>query len=143
MTKLKRPAEQQDESLVLLRMIEQFNLIIVALLTLSSWYWGSWQLAQSVLIGGVLSSSSFFLLKRNVVQIVNALPPVGEKKQIAQQAKTQGFAWKFYARLTVFALLLATLGLNASINIIGLVIGLSTVMISVVIVVLTQGKRLF
>ncbi len=144
MTDLKNKAvPQHGNELVLLVLIERFNLFVVALLTLGGWYLVSWQLAQSVLIGGALSSCSFFLLKRNVLPIVDAFSLVGDPEQIAQQAKSQGFVRKFYARLAVFAVLLAILGVNVSINIIGLVIGLSTVMLSIIIVVLTRGRMIF
>ena len=137
-----KAAHQQGEELVLLSLIERFNLFVVALLTLGGWYFASWQLAQSVLIGGVLSSGSFFLLKRNAVRIVNAFSAVGTPEQIAEQAKPQGFAGKFYTRLALFGLLLGILGLSTSINIIGLVIGLSTVMLSITIVVLFRGRMI-
>jgi hypothetical protein len=130
---------QQGEEFVLLMMIERFNLVMTVLLTLGSWYLASWHLAQSVLIGGALSSGSFFLLKRNAVRIVNAFSAVGTPEQIAQQAKPQGFSGKFYTRLALFGMLLAILGINADINILGLVLGLSTVMLSIMIVVLVRG----
>ncbi|MCI5223174.1 MAG: ATP synthase subunit I [Candidatus Electrothrix sp. AR4] len=137
-----KAAQQHGEELVLLLLIERFNLFMVVLLTLGGWYFVSWHLAQSVLIGGALSCASFFLLKRNAVQIVNAFSAVGNPEQIAQQAKPQGFAGKFYARLALFTLLLGILGLTTSINIIGLVLGLSTVMLSIIIVTLTRGHMI-
>ena len=55
--------KQDDGGVIILRMVQQFNLVIIAVFTVGSWYIIDWKLAQSVLIGGILASISFFLLK--------------------------------------------------------------------------------
>jgi hypothetical protein len=52
------------------------------------------------------------------------------------------FFLKFYGRLAVLALVLYVLITRVSIDVIGLVIGLSTIMLSVIIVVLSKGSLL-
>jgi len=133
----KRPAESD---VVMLRMVQQFNLLLVVMFTLGSGYIIDWTLAQSVLIGGVMSSGSFFLLKRDIEQLIDRVALAGTQSKGVKKMEKMRFFLKFYARLCVLGLLLYVLTTKISINMIGLVIGLSTVMLSVVIIVLARGR---
>ncbi len=131
--------KQDDGGVVILRMVQQFNLVIIAVFTVGSWYIIDWNLAQSVLIGGVLASISFFLLKRDAEQLMDQVAAAGQVLSLKGLARSS-FILKFNGRLVVLGLLLYVLTTKININIIGLVIGLSTVMLSVIIVVLTRGR---
>ena len=134
--------KQADGGEVILLMVQQFNLVIIAVFTIGSWYIIDWNLAQSVLIGGVLASVSFFLLKRDAEQLIDQVAAAGQALSVKGLAKSS-FILKFNARLVVLGLLMYVLTTKININIIGLVIGLSTVMLSVIIVVLTRGRMVF
>ncbi len=134
---------QAEAGVELLRMIQQFNLLMVAVFTAGSWYIIDWTLAQSVLIGGLLASGSFYLLKRDIEQLIDRVASAGDQAKGVKKMEKVRFFLKFYARLTVLGLLLFVLTTKISINMIGLVIGLSTVMLSVVIVVLARGRMIF
>ena len=54
----------KNDELLLLHMVERFNLILLALLIAGSWYFMDWPFARSVLVGGALSGGSFFWMKR-------------------------------------------------------------------------------
>jgi hypothetical protein len=135
--------KQVDAGVALLRMIQLFNLIVVAVFTLGSWYIIDWTLARSVLIGGAMASGSFFLLKRDIEQLIERVASGGEQTKGIKKLEKARFFLKFYARLIVLGLLLFVLTTKISINMIGLVLGLSTVMLSVVIVVLARGRMIF
>jgi hypothetical protein len=96
-----------------------------------------------VLIGGVLASGSFFLLKRDIEQLIDRVASAGEQAGGVKKMEKVRFFLKFYARLFVLGLLLYVLTTKISINMIGLVIGLSTVMLSIVVVVLARGRMIF
>jgi hypothetical protein len=134
--------KQADGEVVILRMVQQFNLVIIAVFTVGSWYIIDWNLAKSVLIGGVLASVSFFLLKRDAEQLIDQVAAGSQVQGVKGLAKSS-FILKFNGRLIVLGLLLYVLTTKININIIGLVIGLSTVMLSVIIVVLTRGRMVF
>lgn len=125
-----KPEQRQDDDFSLLRTVEQFNIFFVVLLALAGWYLSGWHFAKSVLIGGTLSGGSFFVLKRTMIQIVN---------KIGTQRPAADFAIKFYLRLLVLVLALAALSMSVDIHVVGLVVGLSTVMVSVIVVALTRG----
>ena len=132
-----------DSGMTILRMVQQFNLIIIAVFTAGSWYIIDWNLAQSVLIGGVLASVSFFLLKRDAEQLIEQVAAAGQTVMTVKALGSSAFMVKFYARLVVLGLLLYMLTTKININMIGLVIGLSTVILSIIIVVLTRGRMVF
>lgn len=134
---------KSDASAGLLRMVQQFNILVVVIFTAGSWYIVNWNLAQSVLIGGILASGSFFLLKRDIEQLIDRVAGAGEQARGVRKMEKVRFLLKFYARLCVLGLLLFALTTKISVNYIGLVLGLSTVVLSVIIVVLARGRMIF
>jgi len=124
----------------LLHSIMQVSLLMLAVFTAGGWYLENWAFAQAVLIGGILASGSFYFLKRDVEQVIARVSVAGSSFRGVKNMEKVRFLVKFYARLIVFGLLLFVLTTKVHINIIGLVIGLSTVMLSVVVVVLSKGR---
>ncbi|WP_417910452.1 ATP synthase subunit I [Candidatus Electronema sp. PJ] len=125
-----KPEKRQENDYILLRRVEQCSLLLIVLFTLGGGYGFGSQFAFSALLGGALSISSFMLLKRTMMQLVN---------RIDTQKPAAGFAFKFYLRLFALAVVLALLGLNVQLHLLGLLAGLSTVIISVISVVLIKG----
>lgn len=144
MTDTRNNRKDQKNELILLQTVEWCNLILLVFLTGASWYWIDWPFARSVLIGGVLSIGNFFWMKRTAMrflQKVASQQDVNDVKQLKSKSFSSGFAVKFYARLFILALLLVLLNAQFSLNVIGLVVGLSTVMLSVMIVVLFHRDK--
>lgn len=73
-------------------------------------------------------------MKKTAMRFAHHAATQGDSAQINGRSFSTGFAVKFYARLFVLAFLLLLLSTQFSINAIGLVIGLSTVILSVIIV---------
>ncbi|WP_417914242.1 ATP synthase subunit I [Candidatus Electronema sp. JM] len=124
------PEQRQEDDYVLLHRVEQCSLLVILLLVLGGGYLSGSQFARSALLGGGLSLGSFLLLKRTMMQLVS---------RMGSQNPAAGFAVKFYLRLLVLAILLAVLGMSVQLHLLGLLAGLSTVMVSVISVVLAKG----
>lgn len=122
--------------------VQRFNWVLLAILTLGAWYLFSGVVAQSVLIGGLLANVSFFLLRRDIDQFMSNFSQAGMNWRAVKNLEKVRFFLKFYGRLAVLALVLYLLITRVSIDVIGLVIGLSTIMLSVIIVVLSKGSVL-
>ena len=133
----------QEDEFHLLHAVERCNLMLLALLTGGSWFLYGRPFAQSVLIGGALATGSFFWLKRTTMRFAHNAAVSAVDGQINSKSFSFGFAVKFVTRLFVLAFLLLLLSILFSIHAVGLVIGLSTVMLSVIIVVLLQGRIIF
>lgn len=124
------PEKRQEDDYALLRRVEQCSLLLAALLALGGGYVFGSQFALSALLGGAVSFGSFIALKRTMMQLVSR---IGTKNPAA------GFAFKFYLRLLALAVLLAAVGMSVQLHLLGLLAGLSTVMVSVISVVLIRG----
>lgn len=132
-----------DAGTDLLRYVQRFNWLLLAVLIGGCWYLFSWPLAQSVLIGGVLANASFFMLRRDINDFMKNFSQAGMNWQAVKKIEKVKFFLKFYGRLAVLAAILYVLITRVTIDVIGLVIGLSTIMFSVIVVVLSKGSMLF
>uniref|UniRef100_UPI004056DC9B ATP synthase subunit I n=1 Tax=Candidatus Electronema sp. TaxID=2698783 RepID=UPI004056DC9B len=124
------PEKRQEDDYALLRRVEQCSLLLTALLALGGGYVFGSQFALSALLGGAVSLGSFIALKRTMMQLIS---------RIGTQNPAAGFAFKFYLRLLALAVLLAAVGMSVQLHLLGLLAGLSTVMVSVISVVLIRG----
>ncbi len=97
----------------------------------------------SVLLGSLLVNGSFLLMKRDARQILDrvAASAPGEVRTV-QRLERVRFVFKFYARLIVLGLLLFVASTRMQLDMIGVAVGLSTVMLSVVLVVLAGGRKI-
>ncbi|WP_457573442.1 ATP synthase subunit I [Desulfolithobacter sp.] len=132
-----------EPGILLLRYIQVFSWLVLIVFVAGGWYLFSWPFARSVLIGGVLANGSFFLLKKDIEQLIHRVAMAGGDMRSVKRIEKIRFFLKFYARLILLGLLLFVLATKLSINMIGLVLGLSTIMLSVIIVVLSKGRMLY
>ena len=126
----------------LLKDVQQFNWLLLAILTAGAWYFFSWKIGQSVLIGGVLANASFFMLRQDIASFMANFSQAGMNWKAVKQLEKVKFFLKVYGRLIVLAVILYFLITRVSIDVIGLVVGLSTIMLSVIVVVLSKGSML-
>jgi len=127
----------------LLAHVQRFNWILLAILIAVCWYMFSWSLAQSVLVGGLLANASFFLLRRDIASFMDNFSQAGMNWQAVKKLEKIRFFVKFYGRLAVLAIILYLLITRVTIDVLGLVVGLSTIMFSVIVVVLSKGSMLY
>ena len=142
-TDIQDPVQMARESGdTLLKNVLQFNWFLLALLIAGSWYMYSWPMAQSVLVGGILVNVSFYMLRRDINQFMAAFSQAGLNWKAVKQLEKVKFFLKFYGRLAVLAIVLFLLISRVTVDVVGLVIGLSTIMFSVIVVVLSKGSTL-
>ena len=101
--------------------IEKLNWLLTGLMALSAWFVFSTLAAKSVLVGGLIANISFTLMKRDIVKAMKG----------ALSAVKVTFLLKYYALLTALALLLYFVIKHGQLAIGGLLVGLSSVAISV------------
>ncbi|WP_456387226.1 ATP synthase subunit I [Desulfolithobacter sp.] len=132
-----------EPGVLLLRYIQFFSWLVLLVFVAGGWYLFGWPFARSVLVGGVLANGSFFLLKKDIEQLIHRVAMAGGDMKAVKRIEKIRFFLKFYARLILLGLLLFVLATKLSINMIGLVLGLSTIMLSVIIVVLSKGRMIY
>ncbi|PIE59774.1 MAG: hypothetical protein CSA32_02360 [Desulfobulbus propionicus] len=132
-------AELEDRRLI--RRVVCFSCLLLVLLSAGSWLAVDKVFAISVLIGGILANSSFLLLKNDTEQILGKVAVAGGRSGTVSRVETVRFFIKFYARLIILGLLLLVLIARVEMDMIGLSLGLATIMISVIAMMLSRVKK--
>ena len=101
--------------------IEKLNWLLTGLMALAGLLFFGSLAAKSILVGGLIANISFTLMKRDIVKAM----------QGALGAVKATFLMKYYARLTALALLLYFVIKYGNLAIGGLLVGLSSVALSV------------
>jgi hypothetical protein len=121
-----------QEEFSLLR-VQVVNVLLLVAAPLAGGLAFSWAMAESILIGALLANLSFLLLKNDLSQVM----------QGPLQAVKARFFIKYYLRLTALAVLLFFLVRYGQVRVIGLLLGLSTVVTGIVVAALSQAKAIY
>lgn len=125
------------ESAAFLKNIRMLNWLLLGAMTFAGWLAFSPPVAKSIFVGGLIGNVSFELLKRDLVGILGGLTHENKK------AKKIGFFIKYFARLAALAVVLVFLARFRLVNLTGLLVGLSTVVLSICIAVAGGAKNFF
>ncbi|OQX14672.1 MAG: hypothetical protein BWK76_14300 [Desulfobulbaceae bacterium A2] len=132
-----------SRKLGLIQAVLRFSWMLLLVLVAGSWYLLSWETARSVAIGGLVANGSFLVLGRDIRQFLENFLEVGGASDRAKRLEKVKFFLKFYGRLLLMAAMLFALFQWLTIDVLGLLIGLSTVMLSVIAVVLSKPKLVY
>lgn len=122
-----------------LHRVEIANWIVAGLLTVIAAMAYPFIIAKSILIGGVLANISFLFMKKDLKNFLQGKLLLSGKEKLA---KLQ-FYIKYYGRLAALAAILYLLVRSETVHPIGLLVGLSTVTLSILITVTTIMKRVY
>ncbi len=131
--------EVKNPGLLIISLTFKFCVILSCILIVVGFFFKGTVFSLSIFAGSVVACGSFYLLKRDLERIIER---VASNEQ-AQNLEKIKFFLKFYGRLSVIALLLFVLVAKAELDIIGLMVGLSSMMISVIFVVLVKAKSIY
>lgn len=119
-----------EEKLSLKRMLA-LSWLYLAALVLGSWVISSWSFAWGVLVGGVISIASFLVSYREMQRFFRKLElQQGQPAEKGKKTKT-GLILKFWLRLFLIGLVLFFFIKFSSIDIFGLILGLTTVVFTI------------
>lgn len=116
-----------------LQKVQIHNWLLLGIMTLAGWLMYSTAAAQAIFIGGLLSCGSFELLKKDLTKLMN-----GPLKLVKGH-----FFIKYYARFSLLAVVLFCIIKYGSFNLGGLLVGLSTVVVSIGVTVAAESKKIF
>ncbi len=109
----------------------KLNWLMLLAMTAAGWLFFSPHFAKGLFIGGLIVNVSFSLLRKDLTKALSG--PLQSAKVL--------LLFKYSIRLTVLALILFFLIRYRSVHIIGLLVGLSTVVISIGITVAEAAKK--
>jgi hypothetical protein len=122
----------KDEALI--KKIELFNWVLLALLTSSSFVFSSREFAFGVLVGGILAIANFYLMKRSLFR---ALDP-------QRRGKTRFFyLLKYYLRFAALGLIIALLLIKGWVSPFGMLLGLSIIVLGIALVGIDEARKFF
>lgn len=107
-----------------LRKILIFSWVLLGIMISISWFIFDLLVVRSLFVGGFLANTSFWLMKRDLTRLLQ-----GELTAVKAR-----FFIKYYARLAVITVILFLVVRYGAVNVIGLLVGLSTVFISIAVV---------
>jgi len=121
------------EELLSLKKMLVMSWVYLLILVLGSWMLSSWSFAWAVMAGGIISIISFHVSQRDVTAFMDSLAPGQEgavEKDIVKKSK-KGFILKFWLRLFLIGFVLFFLIKSSSVNVFGLILGLTTVVFTI------------
>ncbi|BHH81762.1 ATP synthase subunit I [Desulforhopalus sp. 52FAK] len=106
---------------------------ILAVMTLVSAIFSSLFFAWSVLVGGIISIFSFWIANKGVLRLVESVTSLGSLDDRKAQSKQEqkGYLLRFWLRIIIIGIVLLVLIKGQMVNIFGLILGLSTVVLTV------------
>lgn len=116
-----------------LQKMQVVSVLYLAVLTVGSWIFFSWTVAWSILVGGVIAVSSFWVSQRDLSGLLDSLlanPDRTEKEAKVRFGKS-GFLLRFWIRFAIIGVVVLLLIRYSSINTFGLILGLSTIVFTV------------
>ena len=121
---------RDDEYFPLSRM-GRLNWLLLLVMTAAGNFLVSPHFAKGLFVGGLIINISFILLKKDITRVLAG--PLDSAKG--------RFLIKYYIRLAALALVLFLLVRSGSVHLVGLLVGLSTVVISIGIMVAGAARK--
>lgn len=132
-----------DEVMSLQKM-QAVSWFFLTILTIGAWFLHSFFFAWSVFIGGLIAIFSFWVTHKDVTsffcRLAVAEPASGGKKQIKSKGE---YLIRFWIRIAIIGAVLLVLIKYNKVHIIGLILGLSTVVFAVTFTALNAARRYF
>jgi len=132
-----KPLTLEAPQAALVRSLWLGNLLILALLGGGAFVLAPWRAAVSVLVGGVIALVNFRVLEKSIYR---ALLPRGPKSRGSVMGRA---LVKYYVRFALTALVIFILVRQGWVEPLGLLVGLSVVVLSIFIWGAMQARKLF
>lgn len=113
--------------------VQVVNWLLMITMPVAAWLTFSWPIALATLVGALLANLSFTLLKNDLTKVMK-----GPLRAVRLQ-----FFIKYYLRLSALALLLYFLVRHGHIHVFGLLVGLSTVVVGILVAAVSQARSIY
>jgi hypothetical protein len=117
--------------------------IVLAVLTVSGWLWLGKEFALGILVGGLLAVLNFHFMAYILHGTLNRRWDSSEEWQTAGRQAVSFMTLKYVLRFTVLAVIIFFLVANGWVNIFGLVVGLSTVVLTLMVLGILESRKIF
>lgn len=137
-----------SDELAQLDKVQVTSWVLLLVICLVSYVFTSWEFTWSVFAGGVISILSFQVAHKDVLGFIDSLANtpddgIDEQKQKALKQGKIGFIVRFWIRIAIIGVVLLLLIKSGRINIFGLILGLSTIVLTVTFTTLNVARHYF
>ena len=133
------------ENWLSLQKMQVISWVLLAVMTVGSAVLVSLWFAWSIFAGGIISICSFWVSSKDVLRMIDSissLPSQEGRKAQAQQGQ-KGYLLKFWIRIILIGIVLLLLIKGKVVNIFGLILGLSTVVLAITFISLNVVGHYF
>ena len=117
--------------------------IVLAVLTVSGWLWLGQEFAIGILVGGLLAVLNFHFMAYILNSTLNRRWSSQEEWQTAGRQAVSFMTLKYVLRFTALAVIIFFLIKTGWVNIFGLVVGLSTVVLTLMVLGILESRKIF
>jgi hypothetical protein len=117
--------------------------IVLAVLTIFGWVWFGRELATGILVGGLLAVLNFHIMAHVLGSTLNRQWSDKEEWQTAGRQAVSFMTLKYILRFTILAVIIFFLVKDGWVNIFGLVVGLSTVVLTLIVLGILESRKIF
>ncbi len=133
------------EDLLTLQKMQVISWICLIVLTLGAAVIVSFQFALAVMVGGFISIASFWFSQTEVMRMISSVTSLSAFSDRQSQARQgqKGYLVKFWIRLAIIGIVLLVVIKSQTVNIFGLILGLSTVVLAITFTSLNVARHYF
>ena len=125
------------------RTMKTTSWIVLAILTVSGWLWFGQEMAIGILVGGFLAVLNFHFMAYILNSTLNRRWGSQEEWQTAGRQAVSFMTLKYVLRFTVLAVIIFFLVTTGWVNIFGLVVGLSTIVLTLMVLGILESRKIF
>ncbi len=133
------------ENLLSLQKMQVVSWTFLAVMTGGSAVLVSLSFGLSVFAGGIISICSFWVSNKDIMRMIDSVTSLStpeDRKAQAQQGQ-KGYLLKFWIRIVIIGIVLLVLIKSKVVNIFGLILGLSTVVVAITFISLNVARHYF
>ena len=125
------------------RTMKTTSWIVLAVLAVSGWLWFGREFAIGILVGGLLAVLNFHFMAYILNSTLNRQWGSQEEWQTTGRQAVSFMTLKYVLRFTVLAVIIFFLVTTGWVNIFGLVVGLSTVVLTLMVLGILESRKIF
>jgi hypothetical protein len=125
------------------RTMKNTSWIVLAVLSIAGWLWFGRDFAIGILVGGLLAVLNFHFMAYILNSTLNRQWGSQEEWQTTGRQAVSFMTLKYVLRFTVLAVIIFFLVTTGWVNIFGLVVGLSTVVLTLMVLGILESRKIF
>jgi ATP synthase I chain len=117
--------------------------IILAILAAAGWLWQGLDFAGGILVGGLVVIVNFYWMAHILDATINRQWSTSEEMQTAGRRAAAIMVMKYIFRFAALAVIIFVLVRTEWVNIFGLLVGLSTVVLTLLVLGILESRKIF